>query len=203
MSGKIASPRHSTTQRCANTTFHPEHHWDPVGTDAAHPSGVRWLCPGRKPSYVYVASSWRNPYQPAIVKALRSQGIDCYDFREPEPGVTGFAWSDIDPDWQVWSAVDYRCALDTQIAVDGYGRDMEAMRRADTFVLVQPCGRSAHLELGWAVGKGKHTCILTRDGEEPELMAKMVDHIAVSEADLLTWLGVAAPVPSFTAEVTR
>ena len=27
----------------------------------------------------------------------------------------------------------------------------------DTFVLVLPCGRSAHLELGWAVGQGKRT----------------------------------------------
>lgn len=58
--------------------------------------------------------------------------------------------------------------------------DMNAMKWADTFVLVLPCGRSAHLELGWACGQGKQTLILTRDGEEPELMAKMCDHICVS-----------------------
>lgn len=142
------------------------------------------------PNYVYVASSWRNPIQPAIVQILRAAGIDHYDFRNPGPGTTGFAWSEIDPDWQNWTADQYVKALDNPIAVDGFRRDFEAMQRADTFVLVLPCGRSAHLELGWAVGAGKRTAILTQDGEEPELMAKMVDYIATSTFDLLGWLGV-------------
>jgi hypothetical protein len=142
------------------------------------------------PSYVYVASSWRNPMQPAVVEILRAASIDCYDFRNPAPGVSGFAWSEIDPDWQSWSAEAYVKALQDPIAEEGYRRDFEAMEKADTFVLVLPCGRSAHLELGWAVGAGKRTAILTHDGEEPELMAKMVDHIATSVFDLLGWLGV-------------
>lgn len=143
-----------------------------------------------RPDYVYVASSWRNPLQPAIVAILRAAGIDCYDFRNPAPGETGFAWSDIDPDWTNWSAEQYVKALNDPIAEHGFRRDFDAMQRADAFVLVLPCGRSAHLELGWAVGAGKRTAILTRDGEEPELMAKMVDHIATDMLDLLGWLGV-------------
>ena len=122
--------------------------------------------------------------------ALRAAGIDCYDFRNPAPGETGFAWSDIDPDWLKWTADQYVAALNDPIAEQGFRRDFDAMNRADTFVLVLPCGRSAHLELGWAVGAGKRTAILTQDGEEPELMAKMVDHIATSVFDLLGWLGV-------------
>ena len=142
------------------------------------------------PKYVYVASSWRNPFQQAVVRMLRAARIDCYDFRNPAPGVSGFAWSEIDPDWQDWTAGQYVKALADPIAVEGYRRDMDAMERADAFVLVLPCGRSAHLELGWAVGAGKRTAILTQDGEEPELMAKMVDHIATSAFELLGWLGV-------------
>jgi nucleoside 2-deoxyribosyltransferase len=142
------------------------------------------------PQYVYVASSWRNPMQPVIVHTLRAAGIDLYDFRNPAPGVHGFAWSEIDPEWRAWSADVYVKALRDPIAEEGFRRDFEAMQRADTFVLVLPCGRSAHLELGWAVGAGKRTAILTQDGEEPELMAKMVDHIATSVFDLLGWLGV-------------
>ena len=142
------------------------------------------------PEYVYVASSWRNPTQPAVVAILRAAGIDCYDFRNPAPGESGFSWSDIDPDWLHWTADQYVTALDHPIAKAGFNRDFDAMHRADTFVLVQPCGRSAHLELGWAVGAGKRTAILTQDGEEPELMAGMVDHIATSMVDLLAWLGV-------------
>lgn len=57
------------------------------------------------------------------------------------------------------------------------------MKWADTFVLVLPCGRSAHLELGWACGQGKQTLILL-DKMEPELMVKMVDHLCVSLSEL-------------------
>jgi nucleoside 2-deoxyribosyltransferase len=136
---------------------------------------------------IYVASSWRNADQPAVVAALREQGFEVYDFRNP-PGRPGFAWSEIDPDWQNWTAREYIAALDHPAAEAGYASDMGAMQWADTFVLVLPCGRSAHLELGWAVGAGKRTVLITKDGEEPELMAKMVDHIAVGLEDALNFL---------------
>ncbi len=145
--------------------------------------------PRQRPRYVYVASSWRNDIQPAVVELLRANDIACYDFKNPE-GSTGFSWSEIDPDWQTWTAEQYVGALQHPRAIRGYESDFHAMQRADTFVLVLPSGRSAHLELGWAVGRGKRTCILTRDGEEPELMARMVDHITTTGEDLLAWLGV-------------
>jgi hypothetical protein len=75
-------------------------------------------------------------------------------------------------------------------AIEGYDADFAAMEKADTFVLVLPCGRSAHLELGWAVGAGKRTAILLEDPAEPELMYRMVDYLAPSLFDLLGWLGV-------------
>lgn len=46
---------------------------------------------------IYVASSWRNPYQPVVVGELRFMGHEVYDFRNPEPGSHGFHWSEIDP----------------------------------------------------------------------------------------------------------
>ncbi|AEI11835.1 hypothetical protein [Cellulomonas gilvus] len=157
----------------------------------------------RRPRRVYVASSWRNPDQPAVVAALRARGFEVYDFRNP-PGRSGFAWSSIDPQWESWTAEQYIAALDHPLAVAGFASDFDAMRWADTFVLVLPCGRSAHLELGWAVGAGKHTVVITRDGEQPELMAKMADHIAVSLDDALEHLSgltvAPAPVPAARAQ---
>ena len=35
-------------------------------------------------SRIYVASSWRNKYQPEVVAALRKAGHGVYDFRNPE-----------------------------------------------------------------------------------------------------------------------
>ena len=143
-----------------------------------------------KPEYVYVASSWRCYLYQAVIETFKAAGIPHYDFRNPVPGENGFAWDEIDPNWQEWSAKEYIAALDHPIAEAGYKRDWDAMNQADTFVLVLPAGRSAHLEMGWAAGQGKRTAILTSDGEEPELMAKMVDYISPNLFDLLGWLGV-------------
>ncbi len=140
--------------------------------------------PAIRPRKIYVASSWRNPLQSEIVQALITDAHDVYDFKNPRPADNGFAWSEIDPDWQEWTAKQYVEALDHPLAKQGFASDFNAMKWADTFVLVLPCGRSAHLELGWAVGSGKQTLILTRDGEEPELMAKMCDHICTSLDEL-------------------
>lgn len=123
-------------------------------------------------SRIYVASSWRNPDQPLAVKYLRGSGFEVYDFRNPAPGDSGFGWSEIDPCWQQWSQEDFRDALDNPIAEDGFRKDFEAMEWADAFLLLMPCGRSAHLEAGWALGAGKPTAILLSGGE-PELMYKM------------------------------
>lgn len=152
------------------------------------------------PEYVYVASSWRNPIQIAVCTALKVVGIEHYDFKNPAPGEEGFHWSDVMPSYQrvgpgvpeqLANADEYVKALEHPIAVQGYNRDWEAMQRADCCVLVLPCGRSAHLELGWFVGAGKRTAILL-DGPDvtPELMYRMVDYVAPSLFDLLGWLGV-------------
>lgn len=81
--------------------------------------------------------------------------------------------------------------LDHPRAIEGFDADFGAMERADTCVLVLPCNRSAHLELGWFVGTDRRTAILL-DGPNvtPELMYRMVDFVTPSLFDLLGWLGV-------------
>ncbi len=128
---------------------------------------------------VYVASSWRNAQQPSVVARLRDEGHEVYDFRNPAEGDHGFHWSSIDPEWQEWSPATYVQALHHPLAQAGFKTDMDALRWADAVVLVMPCGRSAHLELGWAVGAGKQTMVLLSDGE-PELMNLMVDTLATT-----------------------
>jgi hypothetical protein len=136
---------------------------------------------------IYVASSWRNTEQENVVSYLRIQGHNVYDFKKPMKGDNGFHWSDIDPEWKDWTSIKYRSFLDNPIAIKGFNSDFDAMKWADTFILVQPCGRSAHLELGWACGAGKKTAILLRSGE-PELMVKMVDCLAVNYRELDQWI---------------
>jgi hypothetical protein len=138
---------------------------------------------------IYAASSWRNQNQPAVVAALREAGHEVYDFRNPFNGRPGFAWSEIDPNWQTWTAAKYRELLTTSpIAAAGYVSDLRAMEWADTCVLILPCGRSAHLEAGWFTGRGKRCLILTQDGEEPELMALLATDICISTHEVIARL---------------
>lgn len=177
---------------CPEPYWHQTHRYCPVCTWTEADDKPK------KPAYVYVASSWRCTMQPAVIAILKAAGIDVYDFRNPEGG-TGFGWQEVMPsfdiDEQSADVDEYLKALDDPRSVQGFQSDFDAMKRADTFVLVLPCGRSAHLELGWAVGAGKRTAILLDPDPEtdqvtPELMYKMVDHVARSVMDLLGWLGV-------------
>jgi hypothetical protein len=134
---------------------------------------------------IYVASSWRNDYQPEVVRILREAGHDVYDFKNPREGDKGFHWSEIDPAWKQWTPEVYRDALRHPVAERGFVSDMSALIWCDCVVAVQPFGRSASLELGWACGAGKKTILLLASGE-PELMVKMCDHICISMDEVVS-----------------
>lgn len=127
---------------------------------------------------IYVASSWRNTIQPEIVQILREYGHEVYDFKNPAPNNKGFAWSDIDTNWQDWDAKSYREALKHPIAIAGYANDINALRSCDVCVLVLPSGRSASWEFGYAMGQNKRGVVVQFDAIEPELM--------YSEAEIVT-----------------
>ncbi len=138
-----------------------------------------------KPLSIYVASSWRNDRQPALVQALRGAQFEVYDFRDP---AFGFSWRDIDPAWRTWSAARYLQALESEPVIVGYERDMAALEDADCVILVLPCGKSAHLEAGWAVGQGKPLIIVLDSREiEPDLMYRMAAKIVTTLEDAVAW----------------
>ena len=133
---------------------------------------------------VYVASSWRNRWQPDVVHALTTLGFHVYDFRNP-PGRAGFAWGAIDPAWQAWTVEQFTAHLGHPDAIAGYAADMAGLSRADVCVLVLPCGRSAHLEAGWAAGRGIPLIIYSPEPCEPELMYRMATTVCSSPAGLV------------------
>jgi len=177
---------------------------------------------------IYVASSWRNKYQPGVVLTLRSLGHQVYDFRGkgsgwgdevncedcaaaknlayPNPGPAGgwfadcprhrgeggFSWSAVDPDWQKWpeDISRYIEGLNHPLAIEGFKRDMGALRLADACLLVNPCGQSAHAELGWAAGAGKITAAFCPEIREPDLMIKMAGTVTNWWPTIELWLRV-------------
>ena len=138
---------------------------------------------------IYVASSWRNLLQPAVVACLRTLGCEVYDFRNPPPpgSTDGFRWSEIDPNWRHWSPAQWREGLGSDISRRGYASDRTGMDWADIGVLVLPAGRSAHLEAGFMAGQGKPVYTLAMQPVEPELMQLLLgpaDHICTTLGEL-------------------
>jgi hypothetical protein len=145
---------------------------------------------------IYVASSWRNGYQHDVVMRLRDLGHEVYDFRgggdgwSPVDGDGGFGWKSIDPEWKEWTPEAYVRALGHPLAVEGFNRDMDALKRAAVCIMVMPCGPSASMEMGWACGAGKLVAVFAPDIREPDLMVKMADLVTTRWESIVTWLSV-------------
>ena len=134
---------------------------------------------------VYVASSWRNEQHPAVVRRLVEAGHDVYDFRNPPHGRGGFSWAELSERWESWSALEYLDALDHPKAREGFRADMDALEWCDACVIVQPCGVSAAMEFGYAVGSKALTIALVYSMREPDLMLGMADHLCLTVDEVL------------------
>jgi hypothetical protein len=135
---------------------------------------------------IYVAASWRTELQPSVVRGLRALGHEVYDFRE-----NGFAWAEIDPEWRTWTPEEARGCLLHPRAVEGFNRDKGALDWCDVCVLVLPSGRSAHLELGYAIGQGKPGIVFWPSNlhpYDPDLMYGFAQYIVVSSRELFAAL---------------
>jgi hypothetical protein len=137
-----------------------------------------------EPLKVYVASSWRNPIQPDVVRLLRSEGFNVYDFRDPSNDHGAFRWSDLGwerpEDWSPERCIEF---LKHPRAQEGFHQDYDHMVWADACVLVLPAGRSANLEAGWFVGAGKVLVVL-KDPGTPELMYNMATAVVPRVEDI-------------------
>lgn len=146
---------------------------------------------------IYVASSWKNDHQPVVVDALKYYSHEVYDFRHPKKGDGGFSWSQIEGEMGkeagTWTPKEWSEGLTHESAQDGYRQDFDALKWCDTCLLVLPCGRSAHLELGWAIGSGRKTAIWFPSAQKwegttgPELMYLMADRFVWDWTGLRKW----------------
>ena len=136
---------------------------------------------------IYVASSWRNRYQPGLVAKLKEEGHLVYDFRNPR---AGFAWKQISEEWESWSTEEFRDALRHPYAEAGFAADFDALCTAEVLVLLLPCGRSAHVEAGYFRGLGGPVIVHIPEHQEPELMYKMFNAITADDETLVQLLSL-------------
>ena len=112
---------------------------------------------------IYIASSWKNE---AHVKDLsnlfREWGHEVYCFAEPGEGQHIFEWSNA-----VTPQDDGITCLDTDDSRWAFASDKKHLDWANCCILLNPCGRDAHLEAGYMKGQGKKLYIVGSfpDGE--------------------------------------
>lgn len=110
-------------------------------------------------SKIYIASSWRNKRQAlTLAKILHSHGheVDC--FCDPSTGrYVAHVGLMSREQREIWNAPKL---LTWGPAQKAFETDKTMLDWADTCILLLPCGNSAHIEAGYAVGQGKRLFIV-------------------------------------------
>ena len=138
---------------------------------------------------IYVIGSLRNPRVPEVAKLLRDAGYEIFD-----------DWYAVGPKaddhWQEYEQSrgrSYKDALWGEAARNTYEFDRRHLAVCAGVVMVAPAGKSAHLELGHEIGKGKPAWVLMeQDPERWDVMMQFVfetgGRLCDSEADLVNAL---------------
>ena len=85
-----------------------------------------------------------------------------------------------------WTFEQYAEGLSHPLAERQFVADLDALNRADTCVLVLPCGLSAHTEAGWMAAAGKRVIVYIPEMQDPELMYKLFDAVVDSVEGIQT-----------------
>lgn len=138
---------------------------------------------------IYIASSWKNDVEAIhLADALRAAGheVDC--FCDTSTGRYVFHFSEVGP----LDEIDAITFLRDARAQRAYHEDKKHIDWADAVVMLHPCGKSSHLEAGYAVGAGKKLFML---GEFPkgefDVMYGFANSLHRNIDDLFTALSMA------------
>lgn len=135
---------------------------------------------------IYVIGSLKKDRPKQVANLLREKGWEVFD----DWGATAY---DQDTHWTRYEREgrgrSFREALEGKAAVNAFEFDYTHLIQCRAAVMVMPCGKSGHLELGWVIGRYKPGFILL-DGEpaEYELMYKFATGIAYTEEELVEML---------------
>jgi hypothetical protein len=135
---------------------------------------------------VYIIGSLRNPEVPKLATYLRERGLgDVFDDWYA-------AGPEADDKWMEYEKAKgstYSEALDGRPAEQVFDYDRKNIETSDAVVLALPAGKSAHMEFGWAIGKGIPGYILMdKEPERWDVMYRFADEVIIGQEDLATEL---------------
>lgn len=112
---------------------------------------------------IYVIGSLRNPEIPKIGNLLRSIGLDVFDDWYSAGERADDHWKE----YEQSRGRTFKEALDGYACCHVFAFDEFHLNRVDAALLVLPAGKSGHLELGYAIGRGKRGFIYTEPNSDP------------------------------------
>lgn len=151
---------------------------------------------------VYVCSSWKNAeYDEFVQRVENVLGWEVYNFKKPissydtnhyfkRTQIT-FNWEEFFEENRVYEDEPQeflRVFNEDGLVNVNFALDYSALNKADVGILLNPCGKSAHLEAGYLLGKGKDVHVILDNSfyAKPDLMYKMFTAVWHSMDDFIT-----------------
>ena len=133
----------------------------------------------------YIIGSLRNKEIVPFANKLQALGYEAFaDWISPGPDADDYL-----RDYAKARGLDYRQTLETHAARHIFEFDKHHIDRCDAAVMLMPCGRSGHLELGYVRGQGKPGFIVfDQEPERVDVMYQFASEIFFSQEEFLGWL---------------
>ena len=145
---------------------------------------------------VYIATSWSNEHYDEVREFVTSAGLDVSDWRQ-EPfrfsDCKGGAGAELAGDWQDWPyEAWHQRAFEDDHVTWGAEKDWKLLAQSEAVILAMPCGRSAHMEAGVAIGTSRPVLIWYPDKKQswdgPDLIHTWAQTITADRHVLRKWL---------------
>lgn len=142
---------------------------------------------------IYLIGALKNKEIPNIGNDLRYLGYDVFDdWWSPGPEADHFLLA-----YERLRGHGYKDALKGFAAQHNFTFDKYHIDRCDAAVMVMPCGKSGHLELGYVIGSGKPGFILfDAEPERMDLMYNFATDIFFSKQEMLDKLKAKSEEPN-------
>jgi len=128
---------------------------------------------------VYLIGSLRDERIVHLGKRLREEAdVEVFDDWHAAGPIADDSWQK----YETLRGRSYKEALKGYAANHVFDFDHHHLRRCTHVVLVQPAGKSGHLELGYAVGQGKKAYVLF--DKEPERWDQMYQFVFETNGDV-------------------
>ena len=130
---------------------------------------------------IYLIGSLRNPKTIEVGNAIRTLGFDVFDDWMAAGKIADDCWRD----YEKARGHSYAEALAGYAAKHVFEFDQYHLNRSDIAVLLMPSGKSAHLELGYCIGKGKPGFVLfDKEPERYDVMYQFASGVFFNIKDL-------------------